>query len=88
MTRKWLNMVTLRTRIDFSLFPLFFHTGRIHGVFKSLIGEQTRQNLVAFEGQAKPSKIKSVMKWWSKRISMVIARTARRSVAFKAAQCS
>ena len=38
---------------------------------------------MAFEGQAKPSKIKSVMKWWSKRICMVIAKTASRSVAFK-----
>ena len=42
--------------------------------------------MVAFEGQAKPSKIKSVMKWWSKCISMVIAKTASRNVAFKAAK--
>ena len=33
-----------------------------------------------FESRAKPSRIKSVMKWWSKCISMVIAS---RNVAFK-----
>ena len=42
--------------------------------------------MVAFEGQAKPSKISSVMKWWSKRISMVIAKTAGRIVVSKAAK--
>ena len=30
------------------------------------------------------SKVSSVMKWWSKCISMVIAKTASRNVAFKA----
>ena len=30
-----------------------------------------------------PSRVKSVMKWWSKCISMVIAKTASRNVAFK-----
>ena len=48
--------------------------------------EQIRHKLIAFEGQAKPSKAKSVMKWWSRCISMVIAKTASRSVAFKAAR--
>ena len=38
----------------------------------------------AFEGQAKPSKINSVIKWWSKCISMVIAKTASRNVVYKA----
>ena len=65
---------------------VFSHTGQIHGAFKSLIREQTRQKLVAFEGQTKPSKIKSVMKWWSKCISTIIAKTASRSVVFKAAK--
>lgn len=64
---------------------VFSHTGQIHGAFKSLFGEQIRQNLVAFEGQAKPFTIKSVIKW-SKCISMVIAKTASRNVAFKAAK--
>ena len=43
--------------------------------------------IMTFEGQAaKPSKIKSVMKWWSKCISMVIAKTASRNVALKSAK--
>ena len=45
--------------------------------------EQIRQKLITFEGRAKPSRIKSVMKWWSKCISMIIAKTASRNVAFK-----
>ena len=32
--------------------------------------------LIAFEGKAKASRIKAVMKWWTKCISMVIAKTA------------
>ena len=61
---------------------------QIHAAFKDLLGEQIRHKLIAFEGQAKPSKINSVMKWWSKCISMVIAKTASRIVAFKAAKLS
>ena len=49
-----------------------------------MIREQIRQKIVAFENQAKSSKIKSVLKWWSKCISMVIAKTASRNVAYKA----
>ena len=48
-----------------------------------MIKEQIRRRLIDFEGQAKPTKIKSVMKWWSKRISMIIAKTASRNIAFK-----
>ena len=48
----------------------------------SLIKEQIRRHLIDFEGQAKPSKTKSVMKRWSRRISMIIAKTASRKVAF------
>ena len=44
--------------------------------------EQIRHKLIAFEGKAKVSRIKAVMKWWTKCISMVIAKTAR-NVAFK-----
>ena len=83
-------MVMLLSRIDFNLFRLSFasHTGQIYAAFKCLLREQTRHKLIAFEGQAKPSKINSVMKWWSKcvSISMVIAKTASRNVAFKAAR--
>ena len=35
---------------------------------------------------AKASKIRSVMKWWSKCISVEIAKTASRNVAFKVAK--
>ena len=45
--------------------------------------EQIRQKLIAFEGKAKSSRVKALMKWWSKCISMVIAKTASRNVAFK-----
>ena len=38
--------------------------------------------LIAFEvGEA--SRVKAVMKWWTKCISMVIAKTASRNVVFK-----
>ena len=65
---------------------VFSHTGQIHGEFKSFVKEQIKQKLVAFEGDAKASKIRSVMKWWSRRISMAIAKTASRNVAFKVAK--
>ena len=42
--------------------------------------------MVAFEGDAKASKTRSAMKWWSKFISMAIAKTASRNVAFKVAK--
>ena len=42
--------------------------------------------MVAFEGEAKASKIRSLMKWWSKRIFVAIAKTASRNVAFKVAK--
>ena len=53
-----------------------------------MLGEQTRHKLIAFEGQAKPSKIKSAMKWWLKCIAMIIVKTASRNIAFKAARLS
>ena len=48
--------------------------------------EQARHKIIAFEGHAKQPKVNSVMKWWSKCISMVVAKTACRSVAYKAAR--
>ena len=75
----------LADRSGFQLIPaVFSHTGQIHTAFKDFIREQIRQKIVAFESQAKSSKIKSVLKWWSKCISMVIAKTASRNVAYKA----
>ena len=55
---------------------IFSHRGQIYAAFKGLHEQQIRHKLIAFEGQAKPSKINSVMRWWSKCISMVIAKTA------------
>ena len=62
---------------------VFSHTGQIHAPFKSFVMEQIRHKLIAFEGKAKVSRIKAVTKWWTKCISMVIAKTASRNVAFK-----
>ena len=59
------------------------HTGQIHAEFKALIKEQIRQKLICFEGEAKSSKVRSGMNWWSRCISMTIAKTASRNVAFK-----
>ena len=71
----------------FQLIPaIFSHTGQIHDAFKDFLREQIRYKIVAFEGYAKSSNISSTMKWWSKCISMVIAKTASRNVAFKAAR--
>ena len=65
---------------------VFSHTGQIHGEFKAFVKEQIKQKLVAFEGDAKVSKTRAEMKWWSKCISMAIAKTASRNVAFKVAK--
>ena len=47
---------------------VFSHTGQIHDEFKILVKEHIKQKLIAFEGEAKSSKIRAVMKWWSRRI--------------------
>ena len=60
--------------------------GRLTCEFKSFVKEQIKQKLVAFEGDAKASKTRSVMKWWSKCISVLIAKSASRNVAFKVAK--
>ena len=41
----------------------FSHAGQTHGdEFKALVKEQIRHKLIAFEGEAKSSKIRAVMK--------------------------
>ena len=65
---------------------VFSHAGQIHAEFKGLVREQIRHKLIDFEGEAKSSKIRAVMKWWSRCISMAIAKTASRNVAFKVAR--
>ena len=42
--------------------------------------------LIDVEGEPKRSKIRVVMKWWTRCISMAIAKTASRNVAFKVAR--
>ena len=65
---------------------VFSHTGQIHDDFKALVREQIRYKLIDVEGEPKNSKIRAVMKWWTRCISMVIAKTASRNVAFKVAR--
>ena len=59
---------------------------QIHGELRAFVKERIKQKLVAFEGDAKASKTRSVMKWWLKCISIAIAKTASRNVAFKVAK--
>ena len=67
---------------------VFSYTGQIRGEFKRLIREQIRHKLICFEGEAKKSKVRSAMKWWSKFISMTTTKMASRNVAFKASRLS
>ena len=88
MTRKWLNMAPWQSKI---IYGLCLQSSLTLAKFMAnlkpcLVKEQIRHKLIAFEGEAKCSKIKSVMKWWSKCISMAIAKTASRNVAFKVAK--
>ena len=61
-------------------------SGQIHDDFKVLVREQIRHKLIDVEGEPKRSKIRGVMKWWTRCISMAIAKTASRNVAFKVAR--
>ena len=61
---------------------IFSYTGQIYAVYKCLIKEQIRQKLKYSEEQTKQSKVKTVINWWSKCLSMVVANTASRNVAF------
>ena len=40
------------------------------------------------EGEAKPSKVELVFRWWSKCISSVISRAASRNILFSSARIS
>jgi len=63
---------------------VFSHTG--HSEIKAFVREQVRRKLIDFEGEAKSSRIRAIMRWWSQCISMAIAKTASRNVAFKVAR--
>ena len=65
---------------------VFSHTGQIHDDFKALVREQIRYKLIDVEGEPKNSKIRAVMKWWTRCISMAIAKTVSRNVALKVAR--
>ena len=62
---------------------VFSHTGQIHKSIKRLIAEQIRNMLAFSEGVVKQSRVRSTMRWWTKRVSMVIAKTASRNVALR-----
>ena len=68
------------------ILAVFSHTGQIHGEFKAFVRELVKHKLIDFEGEAKNSRIRLVMRWWSRCISMAIAKTASRNVAFKFAR--
>lgn len=60
----------------FQFMPVVFpHTGQIHNSIKRLIRYQIRHKLILFEGEARQSMIRSAVKWWSKCVSIVIAKT-------------
>ena len=65
---------------------VFSHTDQIHHEFKALFREQIRHKLIDVEGEPKSSKIRAGVKWWTKCVSMAIAKTTSRSVAFKVAR--
>ena len=55
------GLIADRNNLQFA--PVVFsQIGQIYGPYKSLIEEQIRRHLIDFEGQAKPSKVKPVMK--------------------------
>ena len=62
---------------------VFSHISQIHKSIERLIAEQIRNMLAFSEGVVKQSRVRSTMRWWTKCISMVIAKTASRNVAFK-----
>ena len=53
-----------------------------------MITEQIRRKLILSEGEAKQSRVKSTMRWWTKCVSMVIAKASSRNIAFKASVMS
>ena len=64
------------------------HNGQFHEPIKRLIAGQTRHRLILSKGHAKQSRVRSTMRWWTKCVSMVIAKTASRNIAFKAGTMS
>ena len=89
MTKNWLNMATSLSRIDFNLFrPSFLMQGKFTTLSKISFGNRFVIRLLPLRAMQSHLTLQcsSIMKWWSKCISMVIAKTASRNVAFKAAR--
>ena len=51
---------------------IFSHAGQTHDDFKALVREQIRHKLIDVEGEPKRSKIRAVMKWWTRCISCLL----------------
>merc|ERR1712023_390486 len=88
MIRRWVNTVGLLSKAICGLFLQSFLM-QVKFMVSSKLSLKSRLSkswLVAFEGDAKASKTRSVMKWWLKCISVAIAKTASRNVAFKVAK--
>ena len=66
----------------------FVPAGQIHESIKRLITEQIRHKLILSEGENKQSRVKSTMRWWTKCVSMVIAKTTSKNIAAKAGKMS
>ena len=75
----------LADRNGFRFVPaVFSHTGQFHESVKCLITGQIRHKLMLSEGHAKQSRVRSTMRWWTKCVSVVIAKTASvRNIAFR-----
>ena len=66
---KKINIIAEQNSLRF-IPAVFSHTGQIHDEFKAFVREQVRHKLIDFEGEAKNSRIRAVMRWWSKCISI------------------
>ena len=60
------------------------------GLFSQINPDNNRRPDILLQGEAKSSKVRSVMKWWSKCISMAVAiaktTSTSRNMAFKVAR--
>ena len=64
---RWEQKILKRGRVaeqnNLTCIPaIFSHTGQIHGEFKYFVKKQIRHKVILYEGEAKCSKVRSVMK--------------------------
>ena len=70
----------------FSFMPaIFSHTGQIHQSFVDLIDNQIKLKMQFADPQVQQGKIQSVVRYWVRQLSVVINRTASRSILAAAA---